>query len=84
MSVIKDLGDLASFQKIQDKMVATSDTFWSNSYSYTSGWNQKIKNYTIEEVAAIINSGSRLQQQILSQNYFYCNIIHKNKRNRII
>ena len=71
MSVIKDLGDLASFQKIQDKMVATSDTFWSNSYSYTSGWNQKIKNYTIEEVAAIINSGSRLQQQILSQNYFY-------------
>jgi len=49
-------------------MVATSEAFWSKSYSYSnsSGWNQKVKNYTIEEVAQIINSGSKLQQQILS------------------
>lgn len=77
MSEMKNLGDLASFQKIQEKMVATSDMFWKNSYSYSSGWNQKVKNYTIEEVAKIINSGSKIQQQILSQNYFYKDGIYR-------
>lgn len=79
MDKIKTLGDLASFQKIQQDMVATSETFWSKSYSYSnsSGWNQKIKNYTIEEVANIINSGSKLQQQLLSQNYFYKDGIYR-------
>ena len=79
MSEIKTLGDLASFQKIQGDMVATSETFWSKSYSYSnsSGWNQKVKNYTIEEVAHIINSGSKLQQQLLSQNYFYKDGIYR-------
>ena len=77
MSEIKNLGDLASFQKIQGDMVATSDSFWKSSYSYSSGWNQKVKNYTIEQVAEIINSGSKIQQQILSQNYFYKDGIYR-------
>lgn len=77
MSEMKNLGDLASFQKMQEKMVATSDMFWRNSYSHSSGWNWKIKNYTIEQVAEIINSGSKVKQQLLSQNYFYKDGIYR-------
>jgi len=40
-------------------MVATSDAFWSKSQSSWSGWNQRAKKYTMEEVADIISSGSK-------------------------
>lgn len=62
--------NLASFKKINDNMIATNDVAYEGSWS--SRWNRgKLKNYTKEEIKRIIDSGSILQQKILSRNYFY-------------
>ena len=61
----------ASFQKAQEGMIATSSAFWKNSYSDLSGWNIRCKEYTLNEVADIIKSGTLEQQRLLSQSYFY-------------
>ena len=61
----------ASFQKAQGEMVATSDAFWKGSLGNQTTWSVKFKEYSLEEVAEIIKCGSREQQRLLSQNYFY-------------
>ena len=63
--------DFALFQKAQGEMVATSDAFWKKSYGTITGWNERAKKYTIEEVAEIISSGSKERQRLLSLHYFY-------------
>lgn len=60
-----------SFAKAHEKMIATN----VNTYSGSRGsyWSQRrqVRQYTSEEVANIINSGSLAEQQKLSRNYFY-------------
>ena len=65
--------DLASFKKAQQTMIATSDDAWRTSYGARLDFNmyQRIKPYTPEEVARIIESGTLNEQQKLSRFYFY-------------
>ena len=61
--------DLASFKKSQSAMIATSD----NSYNGRRGqaqWADRTRDYTEEQVARIVASGSLIEQQRLSRNYF--------------
>lgn len=61
--------DLASFKKSQNAMIATSESAYS-SLPGTSRWTSRTKDYTEDEVKRIIESGSLLEQQRLSRNYF--------------
>ena len=61
--------DLASFKKSQSTMIATSD----NAYGSRPGqaqWADRTRDYTEEQVARIVSSGSLIEQQRLSRNYF--------------
>ena len=60
--------DLASFKKAQTAMIATSDTAYGGRYS--TQWAHRVKDYTEDEVKKIIDSGSLIEQQRLSRNYF--------------
>lgn len=68
---IKELKDLASFKKAQETMIATSDTAWNSWENRFFNLSKKIKHYSLEEVARILESGSLTEQQTLSRNYFY-------------
>lgn len=61
--------DLASFKRANSGMIATNDN------SYHKRWERrigaKLKDYSLEEVEKIINSGSLSEQQKLSRNYYY-------------
>lgn len=61
--------DLASFKRANSGMIATNDS------SYQRKWERrnslKLKDYSLEEVEKIINSGSLSEQQKLSRNYYY-------------
>ena len=61
--------DLASFKKSQSAMIATSDTAYGNRLG-NAQWTSRVKDYTEDEVKKIIESGSLLEQQRLSRNYF--------------
>jgi hypothetical protein len=61
--------DLDSFRKSQNAMIATSDTAYGNRFG-NAQWQTRIKDYTEDEVKKIISSGSLLEQQRLSRNYF--------------
>ena len=61
--------DLASFKKIQDAMIATSDTAYG-SRAGAAQWTSTVKDYSKEQVERIIGSGSLIEQQNLSRNYF--------------
>ena len=61
--------DLASFKKSQSAMIATSETAYGTRPGM-SQWTSRVKEYTEEEVKKIIESGSLLEQQRLSRNYF--------------
>ena len=61
--------DLASFRKSQSAMIATSDTAYSSRFGGAQ-WTSQVKNYTEQEVKKIIESGSLVEQQRLSRNYF--------------
>lgn len=61
--------DLASFKKSQSAMIATSDTAYSTS-RYNLQRVSRVKDYSEEEVKRIIESGSLIEQQTLSRNYF--------------
>ena len=60
---------LDSFSKTQSKMIATNDRTYGRTTSY---WNryESHREYTEKEVHDIINSGSFIEQQRLSRNYF--------------
>ena len=61
--------DLASFQRAKERMIATNDAAYTPFYQ--RGRVDKIKNYTEKEIQDIIESGSLVEQQKLSRNYFY-------------
>ena len=61
--------DLASFKRSQSAMIATSDTAYGSRYGGAQ-WASRVKDYTEDEVKKIIESGSLLEQQRLSRNYF--------------
>ena len=71
MSKINHIEDLSSFKRAQETMIATSDTAWNRWEHRFSNMSRKVKDYTIEDVVRILESGSPIEQQVLSRNYFY-------------
>jgi hypothetical protein len=61
--------DLASFKKSQTAMIATSDTAYG-SRPGAAQWVGRARDYSEDEVRKIIESGSLVEQQRLSRNYF--------------
>lgn len=69
----KDLTSrLGNFSRATSGMIAkNSEAFGDNDYLvYRRTSNRKLKNYTLEEIDNIINSGSLDEQRKLSRNYF--------------
>ena len=60
--------DLASFKRSQSQMIATNDTAYDRRFG--GQWTNRVKDYSEEEVKKIIESGSLMEQQKLSRNYF--------------
>ena len=60
---------LASFKKANDKMIITNDSAYKSRYSFRQRV-ETCRDYTDEEIARIINSGSLVEQQKLSRDYF--------------
>ena len=60
---------LDSFKKSQSAMIATSDNAYNNRFG-NAQWAGRVRDYTEDEVKKIIESGSLLEQQRLSRNYF--------------
>lgn len=61
--------DLSSFKRSQEVLVAVNDTAYGNRFG-NAQWVSRVRDYTEEEVKKIIESGSLLEQQRLSRNYF--------------
>ena len=61
--------DLASFKRANSGMIATNTSTYQRRWDRKS--NTRLKDYSLEEVEKIINSGSLSEQQKLSRNYFY-------------
>lgn len=62
--------DLTSFSRAKEKMIATNEMAYQSHWNTNRGYLSKIKDYSPEEIAAIIASGSLSEQQKLSRNYF--------------
>ena len=65
------LRDISLFKKAYDGMIAKNEASWSDPYNNYRRYDGKLKDYSLEEVDKIINSGSLSEQQRLSRNYFY-------------
>ena len=63
--------DLTSFTRAKEKMIATNEHTYKNHWDSVRDRMTRLKDYTPEEVASIIASGSLVEQQKLSRNYFY-------------
>lgn len=63
--------DLTSFARAKEKMIATNEHTYKNHWDSVRDRMTRLKDYTPEEVASIIASGSLVEQQKLSRNYFY-------------
>ena len=61
--------DLASFKQSQSAMIATSDSSYG-SRPGAAQWTSAVKDYSKEQIERIIGSGSLIEQQRLSRNYF--------------
>lgn len=61
--------EFSTFKKSVEEMVAKNDLAW-NGYGRYSTNSEKIKDYSLEEVKRIIESGNLIEQQKLSHNYF--------------
>jgi hypothetical protein len=62
--------DLTSFSRAKDKMIATNEMAYKGNWDSVRKMVSRVKDYTPEEIAAIIQSGSLSEQQKLSRNYF--------------
>ena len=67
----KSTFDLDSFKKAKQSMIATNSRAYDDYYSTKRRRLEQTKDYTVEEIDRIINSGSLSEQQKLSRNYFY-------------
>src|SRR5574344_2425252 len=66
----KDNKFLSEFKRTLGKRIATTpNAYEDNSWSYRRV--TRVKDYSLEEVKKIIESGSLEEQQKLSRNYFY-------------
>ena len=63
--------DLTSFSRAKDKMIATNELAYQSHFDSVRNRVQRTRDYTPEEIASIISSGSLSEQQKLSRNYFY-------------
>ena len=68
--------DLASFKRANTGMIATNDSTYKTVWGSRS-LTTRIREYTLEEVEKIIQSGSLEEQQKLSRNYFYKDGLYK-------
>lgn len=59
--------DLSAFKKATSDMIALNDTAWKDGQLSTRGRYKK--NYTLEQVKTIVDSGSNLQKIDLSRNF---------------
>ena len=68
--------DIANFKNTMEQLIVKADKAWSNlsSFYYST---RRVKEYTKEEVEAIINSGNIIKIQELSQNFFMKDTIYK-------
>ena len=63
--------DLTSYARAQTKMIATSDRAYESQWrSYYRSLNSE-KEYTLEDIQAVVDHGSLLEQQRLSRHFFY-------------
>lgn len=62
--------DLTSFARAKEKMIATNEMAYKSHWDSVRTRMSRVKDYTPEEVASIIASGSLIEQQKLSRNYF--------------
>lgn len=62
--------DLTSFARAKEKMIATNELAYQDRWDSARNRFSKLRDYTPEEVAEIISSGSLSEQQKLSRNYF--------------
>lgn len=62
--------DLTSFSRAKNKMIATNELAYQSSWDGARKQVSRVRDYTNEEIASIINSGSLSEQQKLSRNYF--------------
>lgn len=61
--------NFSTFQKAQKGMIATNSNAYGNSYD--RAYRSRVREYTPEQIARIIERGSITEQQKLSRNYFY-------------
>lgn len=64
---------LETFKKAFTDMIATNDNSYSNGIWSSRNLRQPCKDYSLDEIKKIIESGSLTEQRTLSQNYFYKN-----------
>lgn len=62
--------DLTSFSRAKEKMIATNEMAYKGNWDSVRKQVSRVKDYTPEEIASIIQSGSLSEQQKLSRNYF--------------
>lgn len=62
--------DLTAFSRAKDKMIATNEMAYKGNWDSVRQRVSRVKDYTPEEIASIIQSGSLSEQQKLSRNYF--------------
>ena len=64
--------NLSSFTHAKDNMIATNDNAYRGLYRTASErFRECYREYTIEDIAHIIESGSLVEQQRLSRYYFH-------------
>lgn len=70
--------DLSSFARAKDKMIATNDIAYRGlRQTFRERFWERHREFTPEEVADIIESGSLVEQQRLSRHYFHKNGYYK-------
>ena len=63
--------DLTSFSRAKDKMIATNDRAYANTrFARWERFRERQRDYTAEEVEAIVKNGSLTEQQTLSRYFF--------------
>ena len=62
--------DLTSFARAKEKMIATNENAYQGVWDVSRGRLNKLRDYTRDEVLSVIATGSLIEQQKLSRNYF--------------
>lgn len=73
----KSTFNLDSFKKAKERMIATNSRAYDNFFNSGRKRLERTRDYSLEEIERIINSGSMVEQQRLSRNYFNKNGFYK-------